>query len=187
LVETRTAAAPPFELDDIILVDPDDVPTGVGAKTDVHRRGLRHRAISILIRNPRGELLIQRRSAAKYHSGGLWANACCSHPRPGEAPLAAAHRRLPEELGFDCPLTPLFKTHYRATLDNGFIEDEVVHAFGGVYDGPVSPAPAEVSEWRWIGLDALTRDRRARPDAYTVWFRHYLDAEGDAIAAWLNG
>lgn len=186
-METTTAAPSPSEPGDIVLVGPDDVETGVGAKTDVHRRGLRHRAISVLIRNPRGELLIQRRSAAKYHSGGLWANACCSHPRPGESPLAAAHRRLPEEMGFDCPLTPLFRTHYRAELDNGFIEDEVVHAFGGTYDGPVKPDPAEVSDHRWISLDALTRDRRAHPDAYTVWFQHYLDAEAAAIAKWLKG
>ena len=185
-METTAATAPAFERDDIILVDTDDVPTGVGAKTDVHRRGLRHRAISILIRNPGGELLIQRRSATKYHSGGLWANACCSHPRPGESPLAAAHRRLPEEMGFDCPLTPLFKTHYRAALDNGFIEDEVVHAFGGAYDGAVRPVPAEVSEWRWISFDALRGDVAARPDAYAVWFRHYLAAEAEAIATWLN-
>ena len=170
----------------IVLVDGDDVATGTGGKTEVHRRGLTHRAISILIRNTRGEMLLQRRNPAKYHSGGLWANACCSHPRPGETALDAAHRRLLEEMGFDCPLTPLFKTHYRAALDNGFIEDEFVHALGGVYDGPIAPAPAEVSEWRWIGLDALTKDRRARPEAYTVWFRHYLDTQGDAIAAWLK-
>jgi isopentenyl-diphosphate delta-isomerase len=174
------------EQNDIVLVDTDDVPTGVAAKTDVHRFGLRHRAISIFVRNAAGELLIQRRSEAKYHSGGLWANACCSHPRPGEAALHAAHRRLPEEMGFDCPLAPLFKTHYRAVLDNGYVEDEVVHAFAGAYDGPVAPDPAEVSEWRWIGFDALTRACRAQPQAYAVWFRHYLDAHGDAIAAWLR-
>lgn len=171
----------------LVLVDLDDAPVGVGTKTDVHRRGLTHRAISILVRNALGELLLQRRSLAKYHSGGLWANACCSHPRPGESALDAAHRRLPEEMGFDCALAPLFKTHYRAALDNGFIEDEVVHAFGGAYDGPVAPAPAEVSAWRWVAFDELLADRRARPDAYAVWFRHYLDAEGDAITAWLKG
>ena len=174
------------EQNDIVLVDADDVPTGLAAKTEVHRLGLRHRAISILVRNPSGELLIQRRSQAKYHSGGLWANACCSHPRPEEAALHAAHRRLAEEMGFDCPLVPLFKTHYRALLENGYVEDEVVHAFAGAYDGPVAPDPAEVSEWRWIGFDALARDRRARPHAYAVWFRHYLDAHGDVIAAWLR-
>ncbi len=171
---------------DIVLVDANDAQTGVGVKIDVHRLGLRHRAISILVRNTSGELLIQRRSLAKYHSGGLWANACCSHPRPGEATLDAAHRRLSEELGFDCPLEPLFKTHYRAVLDNGYVEDEVVHAFAGAYDGPVAPDPSEVSEWRWIGFDALARDCRARPAAYAVWFRHYVDAHGDAIAEWLS-
>jgi len=179
-------AAAAGERYDIVLVDADDVPTGVAAKTEAHRLGLRHRAISVLVRNVAGELLIQRRSEAKYHSGGLWANACCSHPRPGEAALRAAHRRLPEEMGFDCPLVPLFKTHYRALLDNGYVEDEVVHAFAGAYDGPIAPDPAEVSEWRWIGFDALTRDCRAQPQAYAVWFRHYLDAHGDAIAAWLR-
>ena len=168
----------------MILVDAEDVPTGIGTKSDVHRRGLRHRAVSVLVRNAAGELLIQRRQFDKYHSGGLWANACCSHPRPDEAALDAAQRRLAEEMGFRCPLAPLFKTHYRALLGNGFIEDEFVHAFGGTYDGPVTPDPAEVSEWRWIGFDALEQDRRARPDAYAVWFHHYLDAQGDAIAAW---
>jgi isopentenyl-diphosphate delta-isomerase len=174
------------ERNDIVLVDRNDVPTGVAAKTDVHRAGLRHRAISIFVHNAAGELLIQRRSEAKYHSGGLWANACCSHPRPGEAALHAAHRRLPEEMGFDCPLVPLFKTHYRAVLDNGYIEDEVVHAFAGIYDGPVAPDPVEVSEWRWIKFDALARECRARPQAYAVWLRHYLNAHGDAIATWLR-
>lgn len=181
------AGAGAIEEDKIVLVDADDVPTGLAGKTEGHRLGLRHRAISIIVRNARGELLIQRRSQAKYHSGGLWANACCSHPRPGELVIDAAHRRLPEEMGFDCPLIPLFTTHYRAILDNGFIEDEFVHAFAGAYDGPVAPVPAEVSEWRWIGFDALEQDRRARPDAYAVWFRHYLNAHGDVIADWLRG
>jgi isopentenyl-diphosphate Delta-isomerase len=183
-VDTR--AAETSEQNDIVLVDANDAQIGVAAKTDVHRLGLRHRAISILVRNASGELLIQRRSLAKYHSGGLWANACCSHPRPGEAALDAAHRRLSEEMGFDCLLKPLFKTHYRALLDNGFVEDEVVHAFAGAHDGPVAPDPTEVSEWRWVAFDALARDRRARPQAYAVWLHHYLDAHGDAIAAWLR-
>ena len=182
----ETGAVETSEQNDIVLVDADDTETGVGTKSDVHRLGLRHRAISVLVRNASGELLIQRRSLAKYHSGGLWANACCSHPRPGEAALDAAHRRLAEEMGFDCLLKPLFKTHYRALLDNGFVEDEVVHAFAGAYDGPIAPDPSEVTEWRWVTFEALTHDRRARPEAYAVWLQHYLDAHGDVIAGWLR-
>jgi isopentenyl-diphosphate delta-isomerase len=172
--------------DAIILVDADDLEIGVAEKVDVHRRGLRHRAISALVRNAGGDLLLQRRNLSKYHSGGLWANACCSHPRPGESPLDAARRRLMEEMGVDCPLEPLFTTHYRAAVSNGFIEDEIVHAFGGTYDGPVSPDPAEVSEWRWIALADLMVDQSAHPDVYTVWFRHYLRAHQREIADWLD-
>jgi isopentenyl-diphosphate delta-isomerase len=186
IAPVETGAVETSEQNEIVLVDADDTETGVGTKTDVHRLGLRHRAISVLVRNASGELLIQRRSLAKYHSGGLWANACCSHPRPGEAAVDAAHRRLSEEMGFDCLLKPLFKTHYRALLDNGFVEDEVVHAFAGAYDGPIAPDPTEVSEWRWVAFDALADDRRARPEAYAVWLQHYLDAHGDVIAGWLK-
>ncbi|WP_244670644.1 isopentenyl-diphosphate Delta-isomerase [Rhodoplanes elegans] len=169
----------------IILVDADDRPTGVAGKTEVHRRGLPHRAISVLVRNPRGEILIQRRNPAKYHSGGLWANTCCSHPRPGESTLDAALRRLPEEMGFACALAPIFKTHYRATLSNGFIEDELVHAFGGTFDGVVAPAPDEVSEYAWVPFETLFADQKAHPERYAVWFRHYLNQHRDDIAAWL--
>lgn len=170
----------------IILVDASDKPIGVAGKTEVHRRGLPHRAISVLVRNSAGALLIQRRNPQKYHSGGLWANTCCSHPRPGESTLDAALRRLPEEMGFTCTLTPLFITRYRAKLSNGFIEDELVHAFGGTFDGEVSPDPEEVSEHAWVPFDTLWADHKANPAAYTVWFRHYLNVHHDEIVAWLS-
>jgi len=173
--------------DTIILVDANDVPVGTASKTDVHRRGLRHRAISALVRDHAGSLLLQQRNPSKYHSGGLWANACCSHPRPGEETLAAARRRLREEMGVDCALVPLFTTHYRAAVSNGYIEDEFVHAFGGTYEGPVAPDPAEVSEWKWMPFAELWDDQIAHPDCYTVWFRHYLRAHRDVIAAWAGG
>lgn len=175
-----------IEEDSLVLVDANDVAIGVAPKTEVHRRGLRHRAISALVKNPAGALLLQRRHPEKYHSGGLWANACCSHPRPGEDTLAAAHRRLFEEMGVACPLTPLFVTHYRADVSNGYIEDEIVHAFGGTYEGPVAPDPAEVSEWKWMAFPELWNDQFDRPEAYTVWFRHYLRAHHDIIAGWLK-
>ena len=169
----------------VILVDADDVQIGTMGKLDAHRRGLKHRAVSVLVRNAEGALLLQRRSIGKYHSGGLWANACCSHPLPGESTAAAAHRRLGQEMGFDCPLAPLFITHYRAAVSNELTEDEVVHGFGGVHDGPVKPDPAEASEWRWITFADLKEDLRARPEAYAVWFRHYLREHGDQIANWI--
>jgi isopentenyl-diphosphate delta-isomerase len=170
----------------LVLVDAHDVPQGVAPKDEVHRRGLKHRAISVLVRSPAAEMLVHRRNAAKYHSGGLWTNACCSHPRPGEAAENAARRRLAEEMGIRCAVTPLFTAHYRAAVSNGYIEDEVVHVFGSTYEGPISPDPAEVSEWKWLPLAELADDLAQRPDRYTVWFRHYFREHNDDIAAWMG-
>ena len=172
--------------DPIVLVDADDVAQGVAPKIEVHRRGLRHRALSVLVRDSAGNMLVHRRNAAKYHSGGLWTNACCSHPRPDELPADAARRRLAEEMGVRCEVKLLFTAHYRAAVSNGYIEDEVVHAFGGTYEGPVAPDPAEVSEWKWIPFAALAEDLTRRPEFYTVWFRHYFREHYDAIAAWME-
>jgi isopentenyl-diphosphate Delta-isomerase len=174
------------DADCVILVDAADAEIGTAEKLDAHRRGLRHRAISVLIRNSAGALLLQRRSAGKYHSGGLWANACCSHPRPGESTALAARRRLGEEMGIDCALTPLFVTHYRAAVSDGLTENEVVHVFGGIHDGPIKPDPTEVSEWKWVTLTELEADMRARPELYAVWFRHYFAAHEEPIARWLK-
>jgi isopentenyl-diphosphate Delta-isomerase len=170
---------------EVILVDADDVAVGTMGKLDAHRRGLKHRAISALVHNSAGEFLLQQRSTAKYHSGGLWTNACCSHPMPGESPADAAQRRLLEEMGVTCPLKPLFRFSYRAEVPGDLIEDEVVHVFGGLHDGPVQPDPAEVEGWKWITLRDLNADMRARPDAYTVWFRQYMDQRGATIADWI--
>ena len=148
--------------------------------------GSRHRAISALVRNSKGAFLLQRRHPAKYHSGGLWTNACCSHPLPGESVTDAAHRRLAQEMGVACSLEPLFVLHYREQVSDGLIEHEVVHVFGGSHDGPVQPDPTEVSEWKWMAFDELASDIRARPEAYTVWFRQYVDRHGDLIADWVG-
>ncbi len=171
----------------VVLVDASDAAMGTADKLDAHRRGLRHRAISALVRNAAGEFLLQRRALGKYHSGGLWTNACCSHPRPDESPGDAAHRRLREEMGVACRLDPMFLVHYRADVSGGLIENELVHVFGGTHDGAITPDPAEVGEWKWMTLDALEADLKARPEAYTVWFRKYLGENRAAIAEWLKG
>jgi isopentenyl-diphosphate Delta-isomerase len=160
----------------VVLVDAEDREIGTADKLEAHRRGLLHRAISVLIRDSEGRLLLQKRHAGKYHSGGLWTNCCCSHPRPGEAPIEAAHRRLREEMGFSCPLEPLGLTSYRAAVGDGLTEHEVVHLFAGVYDGPVAPSPLEADGFAWTDAAELAKDLAARPDHYTAWFRHYAAA-----------
>ena len=172
--------------DTILLVDNADVLLGTAQKLDAHRRGLKHRAVSALVRNPQGMMLLQRRAAGKYHSEGLWTNACCSHPRPDESNADAVSRRLTEEMGVTCELKPLFIAHYRAAVSNDLIEDEVVHVFGGTHDGAVAPDTNEVSEWKWMPFDELLVDQAAHPERYSVWFRHYLRNHGDAIAKWMT-
>jgi isopentenyl-diphosphate Delta-isomerase len=158
----------------VVLVDAADNAMGVAPKLRAHIEGLRHRAISVFVTNSNGELLLQRRHVGKYHSGGLWTNTCCSHPRPEEPSGAAAHRRLAEEMGFVCPLHPLFTTSYCAPLAGGLIENELVHVYGGVYDGDVAPDPTEVDNIKWLAPDLLVRDVESQPDTYTVWFAKYV-------------
>src|SRR3954451_2191269 len=130
--------------DDVILVDEYDNEIGTMPKMEAHLKGKLHRAFSVFIFNAEGDLLLQQRAAHKYHSGGLWTNTCCSHPRPGEDTMDAAQRRLAQEMGLRCPLTHLFTTHYRAAVSRDLIEDEVVHVFGGRHDGEPDPDPHEV-------------------------------------------
>jgi isopentenyl-diphosphate delta-isomerase len=174
--------------DTLILVDDSDKQVGLGRKMEVHRRGLKHRALSVLVRDVKGRMLLQQRAAGKYHSAGLWANACCSHPRPGESMQKAASRRLMEEMGIDCDdLTELFVAHYRAQVSNELTEDEVVHVFGGRHEtGAVAPDYEEVSDWKWMAYAEMTADIAAHPERYSVWLRHYLDHHGDAIAKWMQ-
>lgn len=120
---------------DVILVDEQDRPTGRMEKIEAHRKALLHRAFSIFIFNEKGQMLLHKRAAGKYHSGGLWTNACCSHPQPGEETLAAAENRLVEEMGIRVPLTKAFDFSYRAEFDNGLTEYEFDHVFTGTYDG----------------------------------------------------
>jgi isopentenyl-diphosphate delta-isomerase len=165
----------------IILVDAEDNEIGLAPKIEAHAKGLMHRAISVCVLDRRGRMLLQRRALGKYHSGGLWTNACCTHPRAGETVAAAARRRLREELGVDCDLRFALRTHYRADVGNGLIEDEIVHLFVGAYDGPVAPDPAEVAGHEWVSRGDLRARIATEPQAYTYWFRHYMRHYADQM------
>lgn len=158
----------------VILVDRDDRPVGQAPKLEAHEKGLLHRAVSVLLFNSQGELLIQRRAACKYHSGGLWANSCCSHPAVGETVAQAAGRRLREELGISAPLHHLRTFIYRARLDRGMVEHELDHVFVGRSDRLPVPDPGEVSEYRYLPLPEIRREMLLHPDQYAVWFRIML-------------
>lgn len=155
----------------VILVDEQDRELGTQEKIRAHRDASLHRAFSVFLLNSAGEMLLQRRAAGKYHSGGLWTNACCSHPRPGESTPAAAARRLREEMGIACPLEEAFAFLYRAELDGGLSEHEYDHVFLGRTDALPVPDEAEVEGWRWVDTRELVDDLRERPERYTAWFR----------------
>jgi isopentenyl-diphosphate delta-isomerase len=162
---------------DVILVDDCDREVGVREKLGAHREGLLHRAFSIFVFDSEKRLLLQKRAAAKYHSGGLWSNTCCGHPRPGETTVAAARRRLREEMNFDCELREAFAFVYRAEV-GALVEHEYDHVFVGVYDGEPAPDESEVEEWRHVSMAELRRDLRAEPSRYSRWLRLAVDEDG---------
>ncbi|HEX6977970.1 MAG TPA: isopentenyl-diphosphate Delta-isomerase [Alphaproteobacteria bacterium] len=165
----------------VVLVDAADQPIGVAEKLAVHRANLLHRAVSVLIFDWRGRMLLQRRAFEKYHSGGLWSNACCGHPRPDEDAAAAAHRRLAEELGIVCTLVFRTRYQYQADLGDGLYENEIVHVFVGRYEGRIVPNPDEVVDVAWADPAALRAETAACPERYSAWFRKY------ARTAWFAG
>lgn len=165
----------------VVLVDNEDREIGRMEKLEAHRRGLLHRAISVFVFTKNGEVILQRRALGKYHSGGQWANACCSHPRPGEIAQAAAKRRLKEELGFVCPLAFRGKIRYRAEVGSGLVESELVSVFVGRHDGALSPDPAEVLEWRAASPAALLEEIGLVPEKFAPWLRIYLRDHADLV------
>lgn len=158
-------------MEHVILVDEADRPLGTADKMEAHRECARHRAFSVFVVSPAGDLLLQQRHEAKYHTGGLWTNACDGHPRPGEDVAAAAGRRLREEMGFSSPLEHLFSFTYEAAFDDGLTECEFDHVYLGLFDGDPTPDPAEVAAWRWVGPEELGRAVAAHPEEYAIWLR----------------
>ncbi|MGB6093614.1 MAG: isopentenyl-diphosphate Delta-isomerase [Moheibacter sp.] len=155
----------------VVLIDRDDQQIGLMEKQQAHYAGLLHRAFSVFVFNSKGELLIHQRAAEKYHSPKLWTNTCCSHPREDETYEQAAHRRLKEEMGFDCAIEEKFHFIYKAELEPGLFEHELDRVFFGFYDGEMNLNPEEVMDAKWISIEDLKNDMDENPDNFTVWFK----------------
>lgn len=162
-------------MEHVILVDREDNAIGSMEKLEAHRKGLLHRAFSVLLFDDEGKLLLQKRSGNKYHSSGLWTNTCCSHPLPGEGLEQATTRRLKEEMGIIVQPTFAFSFIYKAQLDQELTEHELDHVFIGTYNGPPAINKKEVEDWKYVGLKWLREDIEKHPDAYTVWFKLIID------------
>ncbi len=165
----------------VVLVDEKDRKVGIEEKIKAHSNGgMLHRAFSIYIFDGRGRLMLQHRAGSKYHGGGLWTNTVCGHPRDGEANEEAAHRRLFEEMGFDCRVEEAFNTIYRTYVGNGLSENEFLHVFFGRYDRDPVPNPLEAQGFRWISLSELEKEIAERPELYSPWMRLILGKVIDA-------
>lgn len=157
-------------MEQVVLVDEQDNSIGTMEKMEAHEKALLHRAFSVFIFNTKGEMLLQQRALSKYHSGGLWTNACCSHPRPEEPVATAAIRRLQEEMGFKTTLHKIFDFTYKAGFDNGLTEHEFDHVFMGVYEGAINPNESEVKEYTYKNMDEIAASLQTHPNKYTAWF-----------------
>jgi len=162
-------------MEQVILVDEQDNEIGSMEKMEAHQKGLLHRAFSIVIFNSKGEMLLQQRAREKYHSGGLWTNACCSHPRPGETLEEAGKRKLLQEMGFECDLNYSHKFIYKVELDNHLTEYEWDYVLVGYYDKAPVINRQEAQAWKYESLDSLRSDAQKNPKSYTCWFKIMLE------------
>ncbi|NNC94345.1 MAG: isopentenyl-diphosphate Delta-isomerase [Chitinophagales bacterium] len=155
----------------VVLVNEDGNETGLMGKIEAHEKGVLHKAFSVIILNPGGQMLLQQRSAEKYHWPLIWSNACCSHPRSGEKTIDAANRRMQEELGIDADLQFAFTFQYKAEDDQtGLIEHELDEVFIGTYEGEIPFNHSEVADVKWVDIDELERDMSENEHNYSVWF-----------------
>lgn len=160
----------------VVLVTEQDIYLGTMGKTEAHEKGVLHRAISILLYNDAGDMLIQKRALTKYHWAGIWSNAVCSHPRLEESNYQAAQRRLKEELGIETPLQECFHFIYKAfDASSGLTEHEYDTVFVGKYNGSIPFNPEEVDVVRWIRPEALEAEIKQSPEQFSFWFKIILE------------
>lgn len=155
---------------EVILVNEADESIGFMEKMEAHKKALLHRAFSVFIFDNEGRMLLQQRADSKYHSAGLWSNACCSHPNPNEDIHAAAVRRLNEELGIVAPLTKAFTFTYKAAFDNGLTEHEFDHVFVGNYNGEIFPNSDEVKDYAYKSFEEIEHLMLVNRNSFTPWF-----------------
>ena len=157
-------------MEEVILVNDKDKVLGYMEKQEAHIKGLMHRAFSIFVFNDKNELLLQKRAIEKYHSGGLWTNTCCSHPRKNESNIEAAYRRLNEEMGISCQLNKVFTFTYKAVLDKGLTEHEFDHVFFGFTNDKPKINLDEVADYKYISIPNLEKMVSTKPEIFTEWF-----------------
>lgn len=165
----------------VVLVDENDNPLGVMEKIEAHREARLHRAISVFLFNLKGDWIMQKRALDKYHSRGLWTNACCTHPYPGESVIEAAKRRLMEEMGINCEVKEIFNFVYKEKLDDNLTEFELDHVFIGITDEHPVININEVLEWKSISFSELRKDVYSNPADYTVWFKEIFERVHDHL------
>ena len=171
---------------EVQVVDKDDKNIGSMEKLEAHEKGVLHRAISVLLFNSKGEILLQKRALHKYHTPGLWTNTCCSHPYPEEDPKIAAERRLKEEMGMEEKLEFVLKFLYKVDFDNGLIEHELDHVFIGYSDKTPHLNTDEAMAFHWANVVQLKKDILQSPDKYTFWFKLIINDHFDQIQLSLN-
>lgn len=159
----------------VVLVSETDEILGTMEKMQAHENGILHRAFSVFLFNDKGEMLLQKRAAEKYHSPNQWTNAVCSHPRVDETYLQGAKRRMKEELGIDTELTEKFSFIYKADVGQRLWEHELDHVFTGTFNGDFNLNEEEVSEVRYIGMNDLNREMKESPEHFTEWFKIILE------------
>jgi isopentenyl-diphosphate delta-isomerase len=153
-------------------------------KLDAHLRDVQHIAISIFVFRG-SEMLLQKRADTKYHSGGLWANTVCSHPRWLESADSCAARRLEEELGWSIPVEKFGEIAYHAQVGELY-ENEHVHCFYGLFDQSLDITAFnrdEVSDVKWLSIPGILQAIENSPEDFTEWFKIYMAEYSDMIRA----